>query len=119
MGIYRVPMNAGPSMASDLDMLQGKVREFTIARGWQATHSVKNLVLALTGEVGELAELIQWISDDNLRSEWRDTEITERMRDELADIFWYLLRLSDVTGISLKSALLQKLETNEERFPLR
>ncbi len=37
------------------------MRDFTAARDWERFHDVKSLTLALTGEVGEVAELVQWL----------------------------------------------------------
>ena len=37
------------------------MREFTEARDWARFHDLKSLTLALVGEVGELAELVQWL----------------------------------------------------------
>jgi hypothetical protein len=38
---------------------------FSRAREWHTFHSPRNLVLALAGEVGELAELVQWQGDED------------------------------------------------------
>ena len=42
---------------------QAGIRAFVKERDWEQFHTPRNLVLALTGEVGELAELMQWKSD--------------------------------------------------------
>ena len=39
------------------------------------------------------------------------------MEDELADVFIYLRRLADVTGINLTAATNDKISRNEARFP--
>jgi dCTP diphosphatase len=36
----------------------------------------------------------------------------------MADILSYLLRLSDVCGVDLEQALLEKTELNETRYPV-
>ena len=41
-----------------------RVDAFALERDWAQFHSVRNLVLAMVGEVGELAEVFQWVSDD-------------------------------------------------------
>lgn len=40
------------------------------------------------------------------------------LRQELADVFAYLLRLADVTGIDLEEALAEKIELNRHRYPV-
>jgi NTP pyrophosphatase (non-canonical NTP hydrolase) len=42
-----------------LNDLQRELREFADEREWQPFHTPKNLVMALSGEVGELTELFQ------------------------------------------------------------
>ena len=37
------------------------MRAFTEQRDWGQFHDPKSLILALTGELGELAELFQWL----------------------------------------------------------
>ncbi|MEW6383164.1 MAG: nucleotide pyrophosphohydrolase, partial [Pseudomonadota bacterium] len=39
------------------------LREFAEARDWAQFHSPKNLVMALSGEVGELNEIFQWMAE--------------------------------------------------------
>lgn len=40
--------------------LAAQLRKFAEERDWEQFHSPKNLVMALMGEVGELAEFFQW-----------------------------------------------------------
>jgi NTP pyrophosphatase (non-canonical NTP hydrolase) len=68
------------------------------------------LLLALTAEIGELAELYQWCGD----SEQPDQG---RVADEVADIAIYLLRFADVAGVDLAQAVDAKIARNEVRFP--
>jgi NTP pyrophosphatase (non-canonical NTP hydrolase) len=74
-------------------------------------------VLALVGEAGELAAEFQWIGDDNIVSALQDADKREAVGSELADVFIYLLRLSDVIGIDLAEELKKKIAINEERYP--
>lgn len=41
-----------------------KLREFSADRDWEQFHAPKNLVMALSGEVGELTEVFQWLTPD-------------------------------------------------------
>ena len=40
---------------------------FAEERDWNQYHSPKNLVMALSGEVGELSEIFQWMTEDASR----------------------------------------------------
>lgn len=47
-----------------LDEITLRIRHFAIEREWVQFHTPRNIVLALLGELGELAELVQWKDDD-------------------------------------------------------
>ncbi len=105
------------SKSQDIEVLKLQIREFAVARDWEQFHSVRNLILAIVGEVGELAAEIQWISDDDIAKALQDSDKRVSVGSEIADVFIYLLRLSDITGIDLAEELKKKLAVNEERYP--
>ena len=105
------------SKSQDIEALKLQLREFAVARDWEQFHSVRNLILALVGEVGELAAEFQWISDDDIAKALQDSDKRESVGSEIADVFIYLLRLADITGIDLAEELKKKLAINEERYP--
>lgn len=104
----------------DLDSLadlKTLVRGFADDRDWNQFHTPRNLVLALAGEVGELAATLQWVSDSEV-SEWlKSPENRAQFEAELADVFSYLLRLADQTDVDLSKALRAKILVNELRYP--
>lgn len=73
------------------------------------------LALALCGEVGELANMI--------KKRWRDSaDLTEEIRDEIADIRVYLELLAkcfDVEGEKLDERVKQKLTKVAEKHKAR
>lgn len=104
-------------MVTDLTDLTARMREFTDARDWGRFHDLKSLTLALTGEVGEVAELVQWLPADEAVSVDAGGDLHARLGDELADVLLYLVRLADVAGVDLYVEALKKLAVNETRFP--
>ena len=107
-----------PPSESSIAELTTLVRSFADNRDWQQFHTVRNLVLALVGETGELAAEFQWIGDDNIVNALREADKREAVGSELADVFIYLLRLADVTGIDLAEELKKKIAINERRYPV-
>ena len=75
--------------------------------------------MALAAEAGELLEIFQWLSDDESRAASSDPEIMAKARDELADVFIYLIRLADVLNVELEPAVLDKIERNRARYPVK
>ncbi len=91
---------------------------FAEDRDWMQYHSPKNLVMALSGEVGELSEIFQWMTEDASKSASSDPNYAQAIQDELADVLIYLVRLSDVLDVDLNTAVLHKLKTNASKYPV-
>ena len=101
----------------DLGALQAHLEGFARAREWGRFHSPKNLALAIASETGELAELFQWVTEEESRGIAGDEARRARVADELADILQYIIRMADILDISLPEALWRKLRENEVRYP--
>jgi dCTP diphosphatase len=93
------------------------MREFTADRQWDSYHDPKSVLLALVGEVGELAELFQWLPAGNARELAADEPLRTRAGEELSDVLLYLILLADVLGIDLAGAANAKLTEAARRYP--
>ncbi len=102
----------------DIDKIKSDLRKFAEERDWEQFHSPKNLAMALSGEVGELSEIFQWITEDQSDKENISDEDLAKVREEVADILLYIIRLSDKLDIDLEQALLDKLKINKEKYPV-
>lgn len=94
------------------------LKEFAEARDWAQFHSPKNLVMALSGEVGELNEIFQWMTEADSFKAASSEATAKAVRDEIADVALYLIRLSDVLGIDLNEAVSSKLVMNAAKYPV-
>ncbi len=104
------------SRSSELDHLQAQLRQFAQAREWEQFHSPKNLSMALAGEVGELLEHFQWLTEQQSVALAADKR--EAVGLEMADIFIYLLRLADRLDVNLLALAERKMAINEGRYPV-
>ncbi len=105
-------------MLIDMTGLEKALAEFSRQRDWDQFHTPKNLVMALTGEVGELNEIFQWMSDGEAREAGRAPATAEHVGEELADVLLYLVRLSSVLGVNLNDAVVDKLAKNALKYPM-
>ena len=71
---------------------------FAAERNWQKFHLPRSLGLALVGEVGELAEILQFTSEEN--TTLPEVTTIDQLSQELADVTIYLIRLADVCNTS-------------------
>lgn len=101
---------------SDLTELRDAMRTFTDERDWARFHDPKSLILALVGEVGEVAELFQWLPADRAAELAREDPLRRRAGEELADVLLYLVRLADVLDVDLGAVATSKLADSAERF---
>ena len=105
--------------AQDSDALAGlreKLRRFAIERDWDQYHSPKNLAAALCVEAAELLEHFQWLTDDESKS--LPSEQLAKVREEIADVLLYLVRLADKLNVDLLDAAANKIAVNARRYPV-
>ena len=117
----RQTMEKAKKMEDDLMNVDGAtqaLRRFAQERDWQQFHSPKNLVMALSGEVGELTEIFQWMTEADSHSAASCATTADAVRDELADVALYLIRLADVLGVDLNAAIASKLAANAAKYPV-
>mmetsp|Transcript_9538 Transcript_9538/g.18844 ORF Transcript_9538/g.18844 Transcript_9538/m.18844 type:complete len:268 (+) Transcript_9538:553-1356(+) len=100
-----------------LEGIRERIQAFSDERNWEQFHTPRNLILALTGEVGELAAIFQWREGVTPGLGGFSHKDRVRVADELADILIYVTRLADRCGIDLANATLEKIQKNDAKYP--
>ncbi|XP_063788598.1 dCTP pyrophosphatase 1 [Pseudophryne corroboree] len=105
------------SDAPTLEEIRCLQARFTADRDWNQFHQPRNLLLALVGEVGELAELFQWQGEvkEGLPG-WTPSQ-RQSLSHELSDVLIYLLELAEKCRVDLPRAVLAKMELNAKKYP--
>lgn len=101
----------------NIELIQSRLKKFAEDRDWEQFHSPKNITMALSVEVAELVEIFQWSNSGGL-DEINDPDIKVQIEKEIADIFNYLLKLTDMLNIDLEKAALNKIEENDAKYPV-
>ncbi|KAM9769241.1 glutamyl-tRNA(Gln) amidotransferase subunit B, mitochondrial [Menidia menidia] len=109
----RFAFSPEPSMED----IRRKQAEFTDERDWNKFHQPRNLLLAMVGEVGEVAELFQWRGEvvEGL-PDWTEAE-REHLAHELSDVLIYLVELAEKCRVDLPQAVLRKMALNRLKYP--
>lgn len=94
--------------------LINRLRAFRDERNWGQFHSLKDLAISVSIEAGELLEIFQWLPGDVTAE-----DIRKSLNNEVADVLIYLLLLCDAANIDPIAVANQKIDQNEERFPVR
>lgn len=94
--------------------IQKALEEFAIEKNWKKYHTIRNLVLALGSEVGELQAEFRWLTEEetiNLSPDKLDS-----IKNEIADVAIFLFRISDMLKIELNAAIRDKIAINSSRI---
>lgn len=100
----------------DLEHIKNVIAKFSDDRNWDKYHSPKNLVMALSGEIGELNEIFQWLTEEESLN--LNPETLQHTKEEVADIVIYLLRICMKLDIDIEDAILSKMKINELKYPV-
>jgi NTP pyrophosphatase (non-canonical NTP hydrolase) len=104
-------------MTTDIEILAARLKQFADARDWEKFHTPKNLAIALSVEVSELAEIFQWLTPEESEGVMESVKNADAVRDELADVMIYLTRIASILGVDLIKEANAKIDRNEVRFP--
>ncbi len=91
---------------------------FRDERDWRQFQTLKNLMLSVNLEAAELLELAQWKDDGEVEAMLSDAAFVQRLNEECADIFLYLLLICERAGIDLPDAAAKKIELNAVKYPV-
>jgi NTP pyrophosphatase (non-canonical NTP hydrolase) len=101
---------------SDIKDLTEKIKKFRDERDWKQFHNPKDVALSLVLEAGEVLELFQWKSEEEIAEYVKKNK--NEIGEELADVFYWVLLMSHDLEIDIKEALEEKLVKNEKRYPV-
>lgn len=101
---------------ASLETLRDELRQFAAERDWNQFHSPKNLAIALSVEAAELLEHFQWMPETDSAALVAGQK--DKIREEVADVLLYLIRLADKLEIDLPAAASDKIRVNAEKYPV-
>jgi len=90
---------------------------FIKERKWEKFHNAKNISMSIAIEAAELMEHFQWNSFEEVEEFKNDPKKMEDIRDEVADIFMYILSFTNSMNIDLSNAVVQKMKKNKMKYP--
>src|SRR4030067_1791652 len=103
----------------NLSEMQKKLADFAKQRNWDQFHSPKNLSMALAAEAAELLEIFQWLTEEQSREIINNEKEMSLIKEEIADVAIYLVRLADKLGVDIEKAVLDKIALNERKYPVK
>ena len=91
------------------DILE-KLIKFRDDRNWKQFHTPDNLAKSISIEANELLENFQWGN--------QNADISN-IKEEVADIFGYILLLCNELDIDLLKVTSDKIEINNKKYPIK
>ncbi|WPE18717.1 nucleotide pyrophosphohydrolase [Candidatus Thioglobus autotrophicus] len=102
----------------NIKAIQKQLSNFADERDWDQFHNPKNLAMALSVEASELVEIFQWLTPEQAKAIMSSGE-NEHVKEEIADIMIYLIRMADKLNVDLEKAVTDKIAKNAEKYPIK
>ncbi len=94
---------------------QDLIKNFDEARGWDDSWDLKDLMLNITEETGELWSLVKWIGDEKQKKVIEENR--DKVQDFLGDTMFLLLKIANQTKTDAEKGLEETLNEYEKRMP--
>lgn len=104
--------------STTLESLKNKIQKFCEDRNWDQFHGPKDLAVGAVTESSELLEIFRFVKDQDCEALLKDEKVFPDICDELADVFFFVLRFAQKNKIDLTQALQQKMKKNEAKYPI-
>jgi len=104
---------------TNINELKEKIKKFCEARDWDQYHNAKDLAIAIITESSELLEHFRFKSNKEVEEIFRNPKKRDEISEEMADIFYFLLRLAQRYDVDLANELIKKLEKNDKRYTIK
>lgn len=97
------------------EKIRDVILKFRDDRDWEQFHNPKDLATALSIEASEVEECFLWKSQEESYEIWRNDP---KVREEIADVFNYLVLFAETCWIDLEKEVLSKIEKNNQKYPV-
>jgi len=105
-------------MSDSILDLTARLMRFRDDRDWRQFHSLKDLILSVGIEAGELLELTQWKDAQTMEDAITNPDFRERLSEEVSDVFLYLLLVAERAGIDIIEEAHRKIDKNDAKYPI-
>lgn len=102
--------------STTIEELKDVVKNFCKERDWDQFHDPKELSIGISTEANELLQIFRFKSKEDMKK-LMESEKREEVEEELADVIYFVLRFAQINDIDLSSAVLNKIEKNNKKYP--
>jgi NTP pyrophosphatase (non-canonical NTP hydrolase) len=103
---------------TNIQQLKDKVQLFCEQRDWDQFHNPKDLAIGIITEASELLEHFRFKSEEEMKAMFEKKNKKQAIEEEVADIFFFLLRFAQMNNINIAEQLERKIELNDKKYPV-
>lgn len=100
-----------------LQELKDYVKVFCDGREWGKSHTPKDMAIQMITEAAELLEHFRFYNEKQVDEKMHDKVSKEQIEEELADIFYGVLRFAQLYDIDLSDTFIKKMEKTGKKYP--
>ncbi len=94
---------------------QEQIKKFNDELDWSSPSCVKDLLLNMNEEIGELWNIIKWVDTDTQLKLVEENK--EEVENFVGDMIYLILKVAYLYGIDSKTAIDKVIKEYEKRFP--
>lgn len=103
---------------TNINELKEKIKKFCEDRDWDPYHNAKELAIGIVTEASELLHHFRFKSEKQVDEMINDPSKRQEISEEIADVLFFLVRLSQRYNIDLTTELNKKIQKSEQRYPI-
>ena len=103
---------------TNINELKEKIRKFCEDRDWDQFHNAKELAIGIVTEASELLQHFRFKSEQQVDKMFQNPSKRQEISEELADVLYFVIRLAQRYDIDLTTELNNKIQKNEEKYPV-
>ncbi len=94
---------------------QDKVKEFNDVRDWSTPEHVKDLLLNMNEEIGEMWHLIKWVDFETQKKMIKENKA--EVENFIGDMLYLIFKVAFLCDVDSKKAFEDVMAEYEKRFP--
>lgn len=99
-----------------IEELTELVKKFCEERDWDQFHNPKDLAIGISTEANELLDIFRFQREEDIKDIFEDDQRRMHVEEEIADVFFFVLRFAQMNQIDLESALKSKMIKNGKKY---
>ena len=98
--------------------LKELVRKFCEERDWDQFHNPKDLAIGISTEANELLQIFRFKKEEDIKNMLSNPKKRECIGEEIADVFYFVLRFAQMNNFDLSKEINDKLIKNGKNYPI-